>query len=68
MFLDGLKREGIVDSVLASPLEGGFKFLDGIGYTPLRASKESREKGPESVKTRLSRHSRRTNLKKHSYV
>ena len=34
VFFNRLEREGIVDSVLASPLESGFEFLDAIGRVP----------------------------------
>ena len=43
VFFDRFDREGIVDSVLASPLESGFEFLDAIGCVPPRSSKEPAE-------------------------
>ena len=35
VFLDRLEREGVIDSVLTSPLESGPEFLDTIGRVPL---------------------------------
>ena len=34
VFFDGLGREGIVDSVLASPFKSGIEFLDADGRVP----------------------------------
>ena len=35
VFFDRLEREGVIDSVLTSPLESGPEFLDALGRVPL---------------------------------
>ena len=35
MLFDRVKSEGIVDSVFASPFEGGFEFRDAVAGVPL---------------------------------
>jgi len=49
MFFDRIERESVVDSILASPLESGFEFLDAVGHVPLRSSEEPRQ-GTDCVK------------------
>lgn len=40
MFFDGLDCEGIVDSILASPLESSLEFPGAVGCVPPCSSKE----------------------------
>ena len=67
VFFDGLDREGIVDSVLASPFESGVEFLYAVGCVPTCGSKEPR-KGTIESQTVAICSSRLSHLKKHSYV